>query len=140
MFNLLLLGSAAALIVLFFLVSGIWVIRENESGLVIKKFGKPLPPGMLIALEGEAGYQAAQASLELMRRAHGFLPPITICDIYNKLRGGSGQAVIKGLWDQLGTDTVKCIADGARTLAMLWEAKRRRADCRRTLAALATSR
>ena len=31
---------------------------ENESGLVIKRFGRPLPPGRLVALDGEAGYQA----------------------------------------------------------------------------------
>ncbi|HEY8211669.1 MAG TPA: hypothetical protein VIG99_29505, partial [Myxococcaceae bacterium] len=48
----LLLG--ALLIVLL----GAWVIGEQESGLVIKKFGRPLPPGRLIALNGEAGYQA----------------------------------------------------------------------------------
>ena len=44
-----------ALLVLF---AGTWVISEDESGLVIKKFGAALPPGRLIALEGEAGYQA----------------------------------------------------------------------------------
>lgn len=38
--------------------SSLWVIREDEAGLVIKKFGRSLPPGRLIALEGEAGYQA----------------------------------------------------------------------------------
>jgi uncharacterized membrane protein YqiK len=53
----------AALVVLvavavFLLVAGTWVIAEDESGLVIKKFGAPLPPGRLIALNGEAGYQA----------------------------------------------------------------------------------
>jgi uncharacterized membrane protein YqiK len=36
----------------------VWVIAEDESGLVIKKFGPALAPGRLIALEGEAGYQA----------------------------------------------------------------------------------
>lgn len=34
------------------------VIGESEAGLLIKKFGQPLPPGRIIALEGEAGYQA----------------------------------------------------------------------------------
>ena len=34
------------------------VIREDESGLVIKRFGPPLPSGRIIALNGEAGYQA----------------------------------------------------------------------------------
>jgi uncharacterized membrane protein YqiK len=46
---------AVALTVLF---AGTWIISEDESGLVIKKFGAALPPGRLIALEGEAGYQA----------------------------------------------------------------------------------
>jgi uncharacterized membrane protein YqiK len=43
---------------LLLLAAGTWVIGENESGLVIKKYGPPLPPGRLIALRGEAGYQA----------------------------------------------------------------------------------
>ncbi len=37
---------------------GTWVIHEGESGLVIRRFGRPLPPGRLIARAGEAGYQA----------------------------------------------------------------------------------
>ena len=40
------------------LFAGTWIISEDESGLVIKKFGAALPPGRLIALTGEAGYQA----------------------------------------------------------------------------------
>lgn len=38
---------------------GLVVISEREVGIVAKKFsGRSLPPGRLIALEGEAGYQA----------------------------------------------------------------------------------
>jgi hypothetical protein len=37
------------------------VIREDESGLVIKRFGRPLPSGRIIALNGEAGYQGNDA-------------------------------------------------------------------------------
>ncbi len=41
-----------------FLLGAVW-IRETEVGVVIKKFGhRSLGPGQLIALEGEAGYQA----------------------------------------------------------------------------------
>ena len=40
------------------LLLGTWVIGERESGLVIKRFGRPLRDGQLIALQGEAGYQA----------------------------------------------------------------------------------
>ncbi|MFZ5441153.1 MAG: SPFH domain-containing protein [Myxococcota bacterium] len=43
---------------LFIAFAGTWIIPEDESGLVIKKFGAPLPAGRLIALQGEAGYQA----------------------------------------------------------------------------------
>src|SRR5256714_719745 len=38
---------------------GVVFIRERQVGIVIKKFGShPLPPGHLIAVNGEAGYQA----------------------------------------------------------------------------------
>src|SRR5213595_3608675 len=53
---------------LFILVNLAWLmpillgtvfIRERQVGIVVKKFGKrSLPPGQLIALDGEAGYQA----------------------------------------------------------------------------------
>jgi uncharacterized membrane protein YqiK len=37
---------------------GLRVIREDQSGLVVKKFGDALSPGRILALAGEAGYQA----------------------------------------------------------------------------------
>jgi uncharacterized membrane protein YqiK len=43
------------------LFGGLVVISEREVGIVVKKFalsGRGLPPGRLIALDGEAGYQA----------------------------------------------------------------------------------
>jgi uncharacterized membrane protein YqiK len=41
------------------LLLGIVLIRENQVGIVIKKFARrSLPPGHFIALDGEAGYQA----------------------------------------------------------------------------------
>ena len=51
-------AAIVALAVLFVALGGVRVIRENESGLVIKNFGPQLPPGRLIALDGRAGYQA----------------------------------------------------------------------------------
>ena len=48
------LAGLGAIVVL----SSIRVIKEDESGLVIKRFGPPLPSGRIIALNGEAGYQA----------------------------------------------------------------------------------
>ncbi|NTX17215.1 flotillin family protein [Myxococcus sp. CA056] len=58
-YNVVLVGVALLLgIGLVLVLSGLQVIGENESGLVIKKYGAPLPPGRLVAVEGEAGYQA----------------------------------------------------------------------------------
>jgi uncharacterized membrane protein YqiK len=52
-----LLGIAA--LALFLRVfGGVRVIAEDQSGLVIKRFGRDLPAGRVIALDGEAGYQA----------------------------------------------------------------------------------
>jgi uncharacterized membrane protein YqiK len=50
-------------LVLFLVLSkslfGIVIVRETEVGIVIKKYGtRELPAGQLIALNGEAGYQA----------------------------------------------------------------------------------
>jgi uncharacterized membrane protein YqiK len=56
---------AVAVLLLLLLASigpvllGMVLIRERQVGIVIKKFGgRSLQPGRLIALEGEAGYQA----------------------------------------------------------------------------------
>jgi uncharacterized membrane protein YqiK len=52
-------GLALLALTLFgVLVASTWIIREDESGLVIKKYGPPLPSGRLVAVNGEAGYQA----------------------------------------------------------------------------------
>ena len=49
----------AVLTVLSPWLTGMVSIDEREVGVVIKKFGSAkLPPGQLIALNGEAGYQA----------------------------------------------------------------------------------
>lgn len=37
---------------------GLVIVSEREVGVVVKKFGPRLAPGQLIALKGEAGYQA----------------------------------------------------------------------------------
>jgi len=50
------IGATAAIV--FLLASGLRIIGEDESGLRIKRFGRPLRPDRLIAIDGEAGYQA----------------------------------------------------------------------------------
>jgi uncharacterized membrane protein YqiK len=49
-------------VALFFTLVGGWIIRADQSGLVIKKFGASLPSGRIIAFNGEAGYQARMLS------------------------------------------------------------------------------
>lgn len=50
------IGSAALLV--FSVAFGVVVIGELQSGLVIKRYGRPLPAGRIIATDGEAGFQA----------------------------------------------------------------------------------
>lgn len=50
---------ALALFPLVPILLGAVFIRGRQAGAIVKKFGhRSLPPGHLIALEGEAGYQA----------------------------------------------------------------------------------
>jgi uncharacterized membrane protein YqiK len=45
-------------LLLISLLFGVVVINEQESGLVVRRYGRALPAGRIIATEGEAGYQA----------------------------------------------------------------------------------
>jgi uncharacterized membrane protein YqiK len=51
-------GLAVAALLVILVLTSTRVIREDESGLVIKRYGPSLPSGRIIALDGEAGYQA----------------------------------------------------------------------------------
>src|SRR5918996_3398568 len=55
----LLIIAVAALLVLLVLLRGFRLIGPAEVGLVTKRIGKKLAGGQLIAMNGEAGYQAA---------------------------------------------------------------------------------
>src|SRR5271170_2411981 len=49
----------ALAVVVLIIVSSCVLIRERQVGIVVKRFAKnSLKPGRLVALEGEAGYQA----------------------------------------------------------------------------------
>jgi len=52
------IAGAFVVLLLVVLAASTRIIRENESGLIIKRYGRPLPSGRIIALNGEAGYQA----------------------------------------------------------------------------------
>ncbi len=49
---------AALMFALVVFLSGLHVIGAHESGLVVRRFGRSMPAGRLMALNGEAGYQA----------------------------------------------------------------------------------
>jgi uncharacterized membrane protein YqiK len=51
-------GTAILGVAIAVVVSGLRIISENQAGLVIKRIGATLPAGRLIALDGEAGFQA----------------------------------------------------------------------------------
>ena len=50
--------AGVALVAVLTVFANTWVIAADESGLVVKRFGPPLASGRIIALNGEAGYQA----------------------------------------------------------------------------------
>ncbi len=74
----------------------------------------PLPP---VA----SGQQAAVATVALMDRTATAIPPVDLVNAYAATPGGQSKAVTGKLWDRFGPATVSVLADGARTLAMLWD-------------------
>ena len=63
--------ALVAVLALSVLLSALWIIAEDESGLVIKRFGPPLASGRILALDGEAGYQARLLPPESLGAAMG---------------------------------------------------------------------
>lgn len=77
------------------------------------------PHGMALVADGrEAGY----ATIELMRRSRGNLAPSRIVEAYAQLvEASKTRTASTVLWRTFKDETIACIADGCRTLAMLWE-------------------
>jgi hypothetical protein len=109
-------------------------VHSTYEELMIDKFAEELATKLTAldqsALDPQArdentissGFEAGLAVIELMARAQRYLPPTSICDTYESLGGGHKAAVLTGLWQAFSDNTVKCIADGARTLGQLWQA------------------
>jgi hypothetical protein len=68
---------------------------------------------------------AAVEVVELMDRSVRRLPPDRIIDVWAQTGGRSDD-----LWLALGRKTLDCLADGIRTLAMLWSSAWKEADAR----------
>jgi hypothetical protein len=76
-------------------------------------------PGMSLVADGR---HAGFATIELMRRTRASLKPKDIVDAYGALvDAGQRGTASTVLWQKFGTPTIACVADGCRTLAMLWE-------------------
>ena len=62
--------------------------------------------------------EAAQRVITLMNETVKRLPPLTVVDVW---AGESGRGKYDRMWDALGAKTIKNIAQGCYTLAVLWE-------------------
>jgi hypothetical protein len=70
----------------------------------------------------KGGREAGFATVELMKRAAKTIPPQSIVKKYAAiLSAGDKPKAAELLWQKFGIDTIKVIADGCNTLAMLWE-------------------
>ena len=57
----------------------------------------------------------AEATVALMSRTFKRIPSEHLCDVWVQTGGASDQ-----MWAALGEQTIDCMADGCRTLAMIW--------------------
>ena len=77
--------------------------------LLNQELERPVPMPLV-----HGGHAAAVATVDLMRRSHTRIPPKRLSDIFAETRR------VEALWNEFRNDTILVIADGARTLAMLW--------------------
>ena len=66
------------------------------------------------------GFDAAKATIGLMRRTFQRIPPIKIVNAFVAHQSG-GKARAEYMWKLFGADTVKVMQDGAHLLGVLWE-------------------
>jgi hypothetical protein len=77
--------------------------------LLNQELAQPAPMALV-----QGGHAASVATVDLMRRSHTRVPPKRLSDLFADTR------LVQSLWEEFGPDTILVIADGARTLAMLW--------------------
>jgi hypothetical protein len=77
--------------------------------------------GTTLPFSDVAGGQAAGlAVVDLMERCFTALPPTEVCDTFNANIDVPNRK--RRMWQLLGDRTAKCMADGALTLAAIWQA------------------
>jgi hypothetical protein len=75
-------------------------------------------------------HAAAVAVVELMHRTIDRLPPDTLIDAWVTAKHGASHPSGDALWQLVGAPTIDCLADGCRTLAMLWSSAWKEAQAR----------
>ena len=74
-----------------------------------------------LALNKQGGFGAAVAVVKLMQETFATIQPKDIVKAYVPIKKLKPKEIADHLWTQFGQDTIQVMADGARTLAMLWE-------------------
>jgi hypothetical protein len=64
------------------------------------------------------GFEAAQSVIQLVRTIRKILPPERINDVFDDVEGRDR---VDHLFEELGTSTTRCMAEGSKELARLWD-------------------
>lgn len=83
-------------------------------------------PGQPVLVKG--GHAAAVAVVNLMQQTFNAIAPKDIIAEFVKVEDQKPAARADALWDVLGQDTIKVMADGAITLAQLWDSAWKEGD------------
>jgi len=99
---------------------------DDKVDKLLGKLGQSLGAKHGMALI-KGGQEAGYATIELMRRARATIKPMDIVNEYGKLNfpaktnADQQHKAATTLWNAFGTDTARVMADGCKTLAMLWD-------------------
>ena len=107
---------------------GAGVHSTYESAMIDRKSGEIQEGLKELVGSGKAlpkvpkGKDAAHEVVKLMDRAAKRIDPSTLVKAFVKAGGKNVVAVKDALWKRFGDDTIQVMADGARTLAAIWQA------------------
>lgn len=93
---------------------------DRFKGDILTAAGQRLPANHGLPL-ATSGHEAASATIRLMASVADIIDPKSICDRFEELGGKPTVPVIRGLWEDYGSDTVDVMVLGARTLAMIYD-------------------
>jgi len=93
---------------------------DQQNGLLALLPAQLNGPHGMPLLQG--GQEAGFAAIELSKRSQATIPPKDIVTAYATIQANHQRSQASTLlWQQFGPKTVQVIADGCRTLAMLWD-------------------